>query len=91
MLRREVNAFNFDSELSTSYPELGKPQNHSPMTQYELVQARRYLQQDVLVLRRVEGISATTVKIVWDVRYEFLNNQFFSKEEGCTIFLTFRS
>lgn len=37
------------------------------MTQYELVQARRYLQQDVLALRRVEGLSATTVKIVWDV------------------------
>lgn len=37
------------------------------MTQYELVQARRYLQQDVLSLKRVEGISATTLKIVWDV------------------------
>lgn len=37
------------------------------MTQYELVQARRYLQQDVLALRRVEGISSTTLKIVWDV------------------------
>lgn len=43
------------------------------MTQYELVQARRYLQQDVLALRRVEGISATTVKIVWDVGI-FLRN-----------------
>lgn len=41
------------------------------MTQYELVQARRYLQQDVLALRRVEGISATTVKIVWDVSKHF--------------------
>lgn len=37
------------------------------MTQYELIQARRYLQQDVLALRRVEGLSSTTVKIVWDV------------------------
>lgn len=68
MLKREANAFNFDPESSSSYPELGKPQYHPPMTQYELVQARRYLQQDVLVLRRVEGISATTLKIVWDVR-----------------------
>ncbi|KOB78706.1 Roundabout, isoform B, partial [Operophtera brumata] len=71
VLRREANAFNFDSESSTSYPELGKPQNHPPMTQYELVQARRYLQQDVLVLRRVEGISATTLKIVWDVLTDY--------------------
>lgn len=67
MLRREANSFNGDLDSSSPYPELSKPQNHPPMTQYELVQARRYLQQDVLVLRRVEGISATTLKIVWDV------------------------
>lgn len=58
------------------------------MTQYELVQARRYLQQDVLVLRRVEGISATTLKIVWEVSiflpiffvdyYDHLNTFFIS-------------
>ncbi|XP_026313598.1 roundabout homolog 3-like [Hyposmocoma kahamanoa] len=67
VLRREANSFNGDLDSSSPYPELSKPQNHPPMTQYELVQARRYLQQDVLVLRRVEGISATTLKIVWDV------------------------
>lgn len=54
---------------------MGKPQNHPPMTQYELVQARRYLQQDVLALRRVEGISATTLKIVWDVSKVLIINQ----------------
>lgn len=43
------------------------------MTQYELVQARRYLQQDVLALRRVEGISSTTLKIVWDVSHLIYN------------------
>ncbi|OWR41427.1 roundabout protein 2 [Danaus plexippus plexippus] len=67
VLRREANSFNSNSESSSPYPELNKPQNHPPMTQYELVQARRYLQQDVLVLRRVEGISSTTLKIVWDI------------------------
>lgn len=67
MLRREANSFNADLESSSPYPELTKSQNHPPMTQYELVQARRYLQQDVLALRRVEGTSATTLKIVWDV------------------------
>lgn len=67
VLRREANSFKGDLDSSSPYPELSKPQNHPPMTQYELVQARRYLQQDVLVLRRVEGISSTTLKIVWDV------------------------
>ncbi|KAL0881768.1 hypothetical protein ABMA27_001552 [Loxostege sticticalis] len=71
VLRREANAFKGDSESSSPYPELGKPQNHPPMTQYELVQARRYLQQDVLALRRVEGTSATTLKVVWDVLTDY--------------------
>ncbi|XP_026731821.1 neogenin-like isoform X3 [Trichoplusia ni] len=71
VLRREANSFNGDLETSSPYPDLSKHQNHPPMTQYELVQARRYLQQDVLALRRVEGISATTVKIVWDVLTDY--------------------
>ncbi|RVE53566.1 hypothetical protein evm_001707 [Chilo suppressalis] len=71
VLRREANSFKGDSESSSPYPELGKPQNHPPMTQYELVQARRYLQQDVLALRRVEGISSTTLKVVWDVLTDY--------------------
>ncbi|XP_045496294.1 neogenin-like isoform X2 [Colias croceus] len=71
VLRREANSFNGNLESSSPYPDLNKPQNHPPMTQYELVQARRYLQQDVLVLRRVEGISSTTLKIVWDVLTDY--------------------
>ncbi|XP_072950046.1 netrin receptor DCC-like [Epargyreus clarus] len=71
VLRREANSFNGNLESSSPHPELNKPQNHPPMTQYELVQARRYLQQDVLALRRVEGISATTLKIVWDVLTDY--------------------
>ncbi|CAB3235805.1 unnamed protein product [Arctia plantaginis] len=71
VLRREANSFNADLESSSPYPELTKSQNHPPMTQYELVQARRYLQQDVLALRRVEGTSATTLKIVWDVLTDY--------------------
>ncbi|XP_026759735.2 roundabout homolog 1-like [Galleria mellonella] len=71
VLRREANSFKGDSESSSPYPELNKPLNYPPMTQYELVQARRYLQQDVLALRRVEGISATTIKIVWDVMTDY--------------------
>ncbi|XP_060802288.1 protein sidekick-1 isoform X2 [Amyelois transitella] len=71
VLRREANSFKGDPESSTPHAELSKPQNHPPMTQYELVQARRYLQQDVLALRRVEGISSTTLKIVWDVMTDY--------------------
>ncbi|KAM3966989.1 neogenin [Aphomia sociella] len=71
VLRREANSFKGDADTSSPYPELNKPQNYPPMTQYELVQARRYLQQDVLALRRVEGISATTLKIVWDVMTDY--------------------
>lgn len=37
------------------------------MTEYELVQARKYLQQNVLVLKRVEALSSTSLKVVWDV------------------------
>lgn len=37
------------------------------MTQYELVQARKYLQQNVLVLKRIEMLSSTSLKVVWDV------------------------
>ncbi|KAL4707276.1 hypothetical protein ACJJTC_019814 [Scirpophaga incertulas] len=71
VLRREANSFKGNSESSTPYPELSKPQNHPPMTQYELLQARRYLQQDVLALRRVEGISSTAMKVVWDVLTDY--------------------
>ncbi|XP_012549697.1 immunoglobulin superfamily DCC subclass member 3 isoform X1 [Bombyx mori] len=71
VLRREANNFKDDLDSSSPYPELSKPLNYPPMTQYELVQARRYLQQDVLSLKRVEGISATTLKIVWDVMTEY--------------------
>ncbi|GBP49441.1 Roundabout homolog 2 [Eumeta japonica] len=66
VLRREANAFSHEG-ASTVAPEFSRAQNFPPMTQYELVQARRYLQQDVLALRRVEGISSTTLKVVWDV------------------------
>lgn len=37
------------------------------MTHYELVQARKYLQQNVLVMKRVEALSSTSLKVVWDV------------------------
>lgn len=37
------------------------------MTEYEFLQARKYLQQNVLVLRRVETLSSTSLKVVWDV------------------------
>ncbi|XP_072950045.1 neogenin-like [Epargyreus clarus] len=41
------------------------------MTEYELVQARKYLQQNVLVLRRVETLSSTSLKVVWDVLTDY--------------------
>ncbi|KAI5644534.1 immunoglobulin i-set domain-containing protein [Phthorimaea operculella] len=71
VLKREANSFKDHPDSSSPYPDISKPQNHPPMTQYELVQARRYLQQDVLALRRVEGISSTTLKIVWDVMTDY--------------------
>lgn len=44
-----------------------KLERTSHMTQYELVQARKYLQKNVLVLKRVEALSSTSLKVVWDV------------------------
>ncbi|KAL0832166.1 hypothetical protein ABMA28_001623 [Loxostege sticticalis] len=41
------------------------------MTQYELVQARKYLQQNVLAMRRVEALSSTSLKVVWDVLTDY--------------------
>ncbi|CAH0723670.1 unnamed protein product, partial [Brenthis ino] len=41
------------------------------MTEYEFVQARKYLQQNVLVLRRVETLSSTSLKVVWDVLTDY--------------------
>ncbi|XP_049871149.1 roundabout homolog 1-like [Pectinophora gossypiella] len=41
------------------------------MTQYELVQARKYLQQNVLALKRVEALSSTSIKVVWDVLTDY--------------------
>lgn len=55
--------------VDTETEELQAMTSRDPrhMTDYELQQARKYLQQDVLVLRRVEGVSSTSVKVVWDV------------------------
>lgn len=39
------------------------------MTEYELVQARKYLKQNVLVMKRVEALSSTSLKVVWDVSF----------------------
>ncbi|VVD00378.1 unnamed protein product [Leptidea sinapis] len=41
------------------------------MTEYEFVQARKYLQQNVLVLKRVETLSSTSLKVVWDVLTDY--------------------
>lgn len=53
--RTSSHEFNIDYERETH------------MTEYELVQARKYLQQNVLVLRRLEALSSTSLKVVWDV------------------------
>ncbi|KAJ2938981.1 hypothetical protein O0L34_g18958 [Tuta absoluta] len=41
------------------------------MTQYELLQARKYLQQNVLALKRVDALSSTSLKVVWDVLTDY--------------------
>ncbi|KAG6441228.1 neogenin [Manduca sexta] len=41
------------------------------MTEYELVQARKYLQQNVLVLKRIEAMSSSSLKVVWDVLTDY--------------------
>ncbi|XP_041968234.1 roundabout homolog 2-like isoform X2 [Aricia agestis] len=46
-------------------------QQDARMTEYEFVQARKYLQQNVLVLKRVETLSSTSLKVVWDVLTDY--------------------
>ncbi|XP_063390167.1 protogenin-like [Cydia fagiglandana] len=41
------------------------------MTQYELLQARKFLQQNVLVLKRLETLSSSSLKVVWDVLTDY--------------------
>ncbi|KOB78705.1 Roundabout, isoform B, partial [Operophtera brumata] len=57
--RASSHEFNIDNEREFHMPE------------YELVQARKYLQQNVLVLRRVEALSSTSLKVVWDVLTDY--------------------
>lgn len=59
----ELKEPSLDHEYNVEY------ERDAHMTQYELVQARKYLQQNVLVLRRVEALSSTSLKVVWDVSY----------------------
>lgn len=59
----ELKEPSMDREYSVDY------ERETHMTQYELVQARKYLQQNVLVLRRVEALSSTSLKVVWDVSF----------------------
>lgn len=58
----ELKEPSLDQDLTILY------EREAHMTQYELVQARKYLQQNVLVMRRVEALSSTSLKVVWDVR-----------------------
>ncbi|CAH0751918.1 unnamed protein product [Diatraea saccharalis] len=61
----ELKEPSLDQDLTVLYER----QEH--MTQYELVQARKYLQQNVLVMRRVEALSSTSMKVVWDVLTDY--------------------
>ncbi|CAG5046506.1 unnamed protein product [Parnassius apollo] len=67
VLKKGVNAFKQYStqDSSDSY------EYEAQMTEYELVQARKYLKQNVLVLKRVETLSSTTLKVVWDVLTDY--------------------
>ncbi|KAG7309654.1 hypothetical protein JYU34_004140 [Plutella xylostella] len=58
-------------ETSSDYDSSAPNERIGQMTQYELVQARKYLQQNVIVLRRVDTVSPTAVKIVWDVMTDY--------------------
>ncbi|CAH2040629.1 unnamed protein product, partial [Iphiclides podalirius] len=64
---KKVNAYNQRTrqESSDSY------EYEAQMTEYELVQARKYLKQNVLKLRRVETLSSTSLKVVWDVLTDY--------------------
>lgn len=59
--------------LSASKAKINHAIPHHPrlMTDYELEQARNYLQQDVLVVRRIVAISSTSLKVVWDVMTDY--------------------
>ncbi|XP_026731729.1 protein sax-3-like [Trichoplusia ni] len=61
----ELRQPSMDHEYNVDY------ERETHMTQYELVQARKYLQQNVLVLRRVEALSSTSLKVVWDVLTDY--------------------
>ncbi|KAM3966923.1 netrin receptor DCC [Aphomia sociella] len=61
----DLKETSLDQDLSIIYD------SDARMTQYELVQARKYLQQNVLVMRRVEALSSTSLKVVWDVLTDY--------------------
>lgn len=66
VLRKTNNAL----KKHVSNEEFGNEREHEVhMTEYEFIQARKYLRQNVLVLRRVETLSSTSIKVVWDVSY----------------------
>ncbi|XP_032515892.2 protein sax-3-like isoform X1 [Danaus plexippus] len=59
---------NSPSKVHSTDKKFGHNRDHDVrMTEYEFIQARKYLQQNVLVLKRVETLSSTSVKVVWDV------------------------
>ncbi|XP_013174127.1 PREDICTED: protein sax-3-like [Papilio xuthus] len=67
VLKKDVDAFNqhVGQESGDGY------EYEAQMTEYELVQARKYLKQNVLKLRRVETLSSTSLKVVWDVLTDY--------------------
>ncbi|XP_053605716.1 netrin receptor DCC-like [Plodia interpunctella] len=67
VLKKDNNGLKepLDEDLAIVYD------SEAHMTQYELVQARKYLQQNVLVMRRVEALSSTSLKVVWDVLTDY--------------------
>lgn len=67
VLRKGNNDLKDEVEPSDDYDVSLPNKRIEQMTQYELVQARQYLQQNVLVLRRIETLSSTSLKVVWEV------------------------
>lgn len=46
---------------------LTRARDLQPITQYELLSARKFLDSDVLSLKQLMPVSSTTLKVIWDV------------------------
>lgn len=64
---RAWNQYGASAPSDITEPVLTWPIDHQPITQYELVEARKFLESDVLSLKQVISLNSTSLKVIWDV------------------------